>query len=55
MVFGGGGAPPNFAHEIVLDGKGIRTIYIGVDLSEHHLKDVDLIRKVASSHQMLID
>lgn len=32
-----------------------RTVNIEVDLSEHYVKDVDLIRNVASSHQMPID
>ena len=54
MVFGGG-APPNFARETVLDERVARTVNIEVDLSEHYVKDVDLIRNVASSHQMPID
>lgn len=54
MVFGGGG-PPNFARETVLDERVARTVNIEVDLSEHYVKDVDLIRNVASSHQMPID
>ncbi len=54
MLFGGA-APPNFAREIVRDGRGIAPITIGVALSEDHAKDADLMRKLASSHLMPID
>ena len=49
MVFGGG-APPNFTREIVLDGRGVYTDHYRLILCDHHAKDVDLIWKVSSSH-----